>query len=348
MKHFSFLSLIALCAALVLTINPLQAQNTLYGTDAGASLTTGIYNTLIGNQAGYSITTGTRNVFMGNATGYSTATGWYNVFLGNSAGYNNITGGQNVFVGHRAGYSATKGGNTYIGHQAGYNNVFGENNVFLGNQAGKNTTTSNRLYIANGPDDADVLIYGNFINGRIGIGTTGPSARLTIKQASDGPAEGFRVIAAGANKTGRFWMNDGDLHINRGDNDLAGFVIKTGGLIGVGTDYVPSGYKMAVDGKIITEELKVQLSGAWPDYVFDAGYSLTSLEDVEAHIQQNGHLHNTPSATEVEQDNGFEIGEMTINQQEKIEEIYLHLIELNKEVKALKEENAQLKAALNK
>jgi len=39
---------------------------------------------------------------------------------------------------------------------------------------------------------------------------------------------------------------------------------------------------------------------------------------------------------------------MMANQQAKIEEIFLHLIEMDKRVKALEAENAQLKAALER
>ena len=53
-------------------------------------------------------------------------------------------------------------------------------------------------------------------------------------------------------------------------------------------------------------------------------------------------MPNTPSAVDL---NGtVKLGEATVNQQEKIEEIYLHLIEMNKEMKALKAENAEYSA----
>lgn len=116
------------------------------------------------------------------------------------------------------------------------------------------------------------------------------------------------------------------------------------GAVGIGTKTIPTGYKMAVDGKVICEELKVQLSQNWADYVFDNDYDLLSLEEVQETIEEKGHLHNTPSAATLQAEGGIELSKMTINQQEKIEEIFLHLIELNKTVKELKAENAALKA----
>ncbi len=47
------------------------------------------------------------------------------------------------------------------------------------------------------------------------------------------------------------------------------------------TTSIPSAYKLAVDGKIIAEEVKVMDSGSWPDYVFQAAYDLMPLPDVE-------------------------------------------------------------------
>jgi hypothetical protein len=102
-------------------------------------------------------------------------------------------------------------------------------------------------------------------------------------------------------------------------------------------------YLLYVGGGALFEEVKVETG--WADYVFEDDYKLTSLEAVEAHIEENGYLHNTPSAEEVETE-GLNIGDMTVNQQEKIEEIFLHLIQMNKEIQSLKAENKALKTEL--
>ncbi len=101
-------------------------------------------------------------------------------------------------------------------------------------------------------------------------------------------------------------------------------------------------YLMFVNGGVIFKEAKVKLT--WADYVFEKDYDLASLEEVELNIEAQGHLHNTPSAKEMEANGGIELGAMTVNQQEKIEELFLHLIELNKKVKKLEQENIELKA----
>lgn len=115
------------------------------------------------------------------------------------------------------------------------------------------------------------------------------------------------------------------------------------GNVTIGTSLIPTAYKLAVGGKIIAEELKVQLQAQWPDYVFNKDYKLPTLSEVEKHIQKNGHLVNVPSACEIET-NGFEVGNMAKIQQEKIEELTLYLIQQNKEIEELK---AQMKVLLN-
>jgi hypothetical protein len=98
-------------------------------------------------------------------------------------------------------------------------------------------------------------------------------------------------------------------------------------------------YLLFVKGGTLSEEVTVRTG--WADYVFDNNYHLLPLETVEQHIETYGHLHNTPSAADL---NGtVNLGDATVQQQEKIEEIYLHLIEMNKEIKALKAENQRLK-----
>ncbi len=66
------------------------------------------------------------------------------------------------------------------------------------------------------------------------------------------------------------------------------------------------------------------------------------LVEVENHIERFGYLHNTPSGESIEK-GGLNLGEATANQQEKIEEIYLHLIEMDKKIKKLEAENQRLK-----
>jgi hypothetical protein len=102
------------------------------------------------------------------------------------------------------------------------------------------------------------------------------------------------------------------------------------GNVGIGlTD--PGNDKLAVNGNIRAKEVKVETTN-WPDYVFDKGYNLPSLEEIKKHIQEKGHLPNIPSASEMEE-NGVELGEMNKLLLEKIEELTLYILKQQEEIK---------------
>lgn len=115
----------------------------------------------------------------------------------------------------------------------------------------------------------------------------------------------------------------------------------TTGRVGIGTTNTPttiggvniSAYRLFVKGGILTEEVRVRTG--WADYVFDDNYQLPTLYEVSDFIEENGHLPNVPSAEQVEEE-GLELGDITRIQQEKIEELTLYLIEMQKEIDALK------------
>jgi hypothetical protein len=96
-----------------------------------------------------------------------------------------------------------------------------------------------------------------------------------------------------------------------------------------------AGYKLRVFGKIIGEEVRVQLKTAWPDYVFDKDYKQLSLKELEQFVNEHKHLPNIPSAKEIEKD-GQHLGEIQIKLLEKVEELTLYIIELKKEIEAIK------------
>lgn len=127
-------------------------------------------------------------------------------------------------------------------------------------------------------------------------------------------------------------------------------ILKSDGNVGIGTTTPDA--KLAVNGTIHTKEVKVDLVG-WPDYVFEDNYTLPTLEQVEQHITEKGHLQNIPSASEVAE-NGIQLGEMNKKLLEKIEELTLYMIEQNKktdlllqEVEALKKKNTELEQKIN-
>ncbi|WP_025742173.1 hypothetical protein [Aquimarina pacifica] len=103
---------------------------------------------------------------------------------------------------------------------------------------------------------------------------------------------------------------------------------------------------LSVDGKIYSEGLKCQLSENWADYVFKADYVLKPLEEVEHYIIEHGHLPNIPSAETVEKE-GLDVTNMQVLQMEKIEELTLYMIALQKQNKELQERLSKLELASN-
>lgn len=91
---------------------------------------------------------------------------------------------------------------------------------------------------------------------------------------------------------------------------------------------------LGVDGKVACKSLYVLKPTSWADYVFKKN-DLEKLENVEKFINENKHLPGVPSETDI-LTNGYDINEMDAKLLSKIETLYLHIIELEKEIKQLK------------
>ncbi len=196
--------------------------------------------------------------------------------------------------------------------------------------------TPNRIarFLPPGPTSSKIGDSQLFDDGTdVGIGTITPDAAYLLTVGGD-----TRV-------NGNTYLN-GNLGIGKApttfDLDVAG-ESNFDGRVKIGAANFPSdvSYELAVGGGIMAEEVLVQLQ-PWPDYVFEKGYDLQPLSEVENFITKEKHLPGVVSAKEVA-DNGLNLGEMQKSQMEKIEELYLHVIEMDKQLKALKAENEALK-----
>lgn len=118
-------------------------------------------------------------------------------------------------------------------------------------------------------------------------------------------------------------------------------IIAGNGNVAIGTNptsnSLTSTYKLSVMGKIRAEEIKVYTG--WADYVFEENYQIKTIEEVEKFIKAEGHLPGMPSSQEIEENEGVEVGEMLVKQQEKIEELFLYIIELEKKLQEVKSNN---------
>lgn len=118
--------------------------------------------------------------------------------------------------------------------------------------------------------------------------------------------------------------------------------LTSSGNLGIGTT-TPTN-KLEVNGTIRTKEVIVEATN-WPDYVFAKDYMQKSLKETEAYIKANNHLPDMPSASEAEQ-NGIKLSEMNAKLLQKIEELTLHLIDQNKRMQSIEEQNKLLKVEI--
>ncbi|WP_294959862.1 tail fiber protein [uncultured Flavobacterium sp.] len=130
--------------------------------------------------------------------------------------------------------------------------------------------------------------------------------------------------------------------VNSVGEDKQVMSINTSGNVGIGT--LNPDTKLAVKGTIHSQEVKVDMEG-WSDFVFKKEYNLPTLEQVQKHIAEKGHLENIPSEEEVLK-NGINLGEMNAKLLQKIEELTLYIIQQEKksnaqaiQIEALSKEN---------
>lgn len=304
----------------------LSNTQTFLGQAAGVSNTTGQDNMGLGVNALMSNTTGSLNVAVGtnalrdnngnwnSAIGYGSlilnTTGAYNLAIGGNSLSANTTGQSNMALGVNALYSNVTGSrNVGIGVNAIYNSL-GNDNIGIGNEAGFNKNGSGNIYI------------GSFAG-----------------RASSSTAEDNKLyISNSATATPLIYGDFSAKFISIGDLDVTKRA--TG---------AAAGYKLMVAGAVMSEKLKIALASSadWSDYVFEPSYKLMPLDNVESFVKENKHLPNVPSADEMAS-NGLDVSQTSKMFMEKIEELTLYMIEMNKEIKLLKAENKALKKSLDK
>ena len=202
--------------------------------------------------------------------------------------------------------------------------------------------------------------------GNVGIGTTDPTAKLTVAgdikaqlltskdiyattlesddlfiKSSDEPKLRFREENSGQDAAIRVGVPGLSIDVERVQNAL--FIQKHGN-VGIGTTSPTA--KLTVAGGIHAQEVKVT-TNAGADFVFEDGYALRPLAELDAFVKENKHLPEiAPAARMVAE--GVDMGEFQIQLLQKVEELTLYVIGLQKEVEKLKGKNERLKASLSK
>jgi len=140
-------------------------------------------------------------------------------------------------------------------------------------------------------------------------------------------------------------LDQGKLLLSFGGSDNAmgneaKMTFQSNGHVGIGTTNPKN--KLDVNGTIHSQEVKVDMEN-WSDFVFKKEYTLPTLEEVEKHITEKGHLENIPSEEEVLK-NGINLGEMNAKLLQKIEELTLYSIQQNKKIEEQSKEIESLKS----
>jgi len=86
---------------------------------------------------------------------------------------------------------------------------------------------------------------------------------------------------------------------------------------------------------IRVKEIYTDSGAKWPDYVFEPSYKLRNLSELEAFIRQNKHLPGLPSQAEISHQ-GIPLVSTQKAIVEKVEELTLYVIALQKQVDSLK------------
>ena len=172
--------------------------------------------------------------------------------------------------------------------------------------------------------------------GNVGIGTANPGSRLVVDQAGSNTLGGRKTIVFSRTGSGEEFSigsnAGGSLVLDKVAGTPIGDIMTWGqnGNVGIGTS--SAGYKLTVDGSVRAASFVSDVT-TYPDFVFQPGYKLAPLADVEAAIRRDGHLPDIPSETEVKA-HGIDLAAQQVKLLQKVEELTLYVIELKRENEA--------------
>lgn len=229
-------------------------------------------------------------------------------------------------------------GNNYI--------IYGNDNGALSpaliRAGGATSTKGGNLELISGSggtsEGGDVIITANGAQNKGGniILTPGLAASgsgkivFNVKSAGVSFMSSPTVEVASLDVSGKLTIKS--LSLNNNINDKIFF---KSGNVGIGTQN-PSAL-LTVNGKIEAKDIEVKNVAA--DFVFAPDYKLASLEEVELYIKANGHLPGVAPAEETAK--GVELGKFNTLLLQKIEELTLYTIELQKRVAELEARNQE-------
>lgn len=273
------------------------------------------WNVSNGNKFDAMTSSNTRSVYVGIGTAPSTS---YRL---------NVSGSTNLQGATRVGSTLTVTGKSTLSSisASGQTNLNG--NVGIGT-----TPLDSRILTVYG----DVLMTGaislNATNKFFAVGLTG-SGGISFKNENSLNT----IISEHQGKNSKLGFRASAFNFNSGDVTIAKNLDVKGKITCHNEIEVTALNADAIKAK----DINVELTHA-ADYVFDENYKLQSLSEVESYVKSNKHLPGVPSASDIAE-NGMSVSQMSNLLLEKVEELTLHMIQLEKENQSLKAEVESLK-----
>ncbi|MEM8931101.1 MAG: hypothetical protein AAGE94_07990 [Acidobacteriota bacterium] len=204
---------------------------------------------------------------------------------------------------------------------------------------------------ANAPDDS-LVIDGD---GEVGVGTSAPTAPLHARRDGGGSNEEILLVENTATTTSSRVLaklkNQGQLNVvfERTDGTSGTWIFAHNGSTfaisksGTGANEL----QVESDGDLVIRGSLKANSGAdvFPDYVFEDGYSLRSLDEVAAFIDEHGHLPNVMSRDDVRREGTVDMTRLQLQMLEKIEELMLYTLEQQRTIERLEARDSACSAA---
>ncbi|HRZ12495.1 MAG TPA: hypothetical protein P5567_08570 [Kiritimatiellia bacterium] len=337
-----------------------RAAYSVIGGGDNNLVATGSYGCVVAGGLGNKVQPGIYQGFIGAGGGNRMDDGDYGFIgagqanrIGGDASWAVVGGGQYNTITNDADYAAIPGGFSNVAAGAGAFAAGREAQalhagafVWNGSSSGSFHSTADGQFLVNAPGrvginvmnpQADLHVVGGADMGRLfvcpdALGTAGAELQLNESLSGNwGIALRYNFDSNQLEILGMTPSETNGPHL---------VVTRDEGRVGIGTQNLETNYLLSVGGAIRCEEIVVETG--WADFVFEPGYPLPPLNDVERHIAEHGRLPGLPSAAEVAA-RGAGVGETQAKLLQKIEELTLYTIRQQKEIRALQQELAELR-----